>query len=184
MVHGGMSVASVMLALAVASLLSFTGPGRGSELEDQLPGTEENCAGAPSLEFIEPSDGAMLESPITVSYIERAACNCDTGGCYDDALDGVSLSANGQNYPLSGDPIMVELPAGEHELLLSGEAAFHVETASITITIIGAGDSGGGTSSGGETGSSGAGGCAVDRPGGVGALLLGLLVLAGRRRRS
>jgi hypothetical protein len=156
------------------TLLCFTGP----ELEDQLPGTEENCAGEPSLEFVEPSDGAMLESPITVSNIEREACNCDTGGCYDGALYNVSLSANGQNYPLSGEPISVALPAGQHELQLSGEANFHSEFATVTITIVGAGDSGGSESSG-------AGGCAVQRPGVGGiALLFGLLVLVGTRRRS
>jgi uncharacterized protein (TIGR03382 family) len=171
----GMSIASFV----VASLLSFTGP----DLEDQPPGTEETCAGEPSLEFVEPLDGAMLESPITVSYIEREACNCDTGGCSDDALYGVGLSANGEFYPLSGDPISVALPAGEHELTISGEAAFHSESATITITIIGTGDSGTESSSGGTT-SSGAGNCAASRPGGAGALVLGLLVLVGLRRRS
>ena len=90
-----------------------------------------------------------------------------------------TLTANGESYPLTGEPIMVALPAGEHVLTLAGEAQFHSEIASITITIIGAGETG--------TESSGSNkGCAIERPSGAGGgvLAFGLLVLVGLRRRS
>jgi MYXO-CTERM domain-containing protein len=173
-VIGGMSIVSVVLASTTASLLGFTSPGPAPwpEFEDHSTPSEANCAGQPSLEFVEPSDGAMLESPITVSYIQRQACNCDDGGCGDAPLVDAQLSANGVSYPLTGEPILVELPAGEHLLELSGDADFHSEYASITVTVLG-----------GDDGNQG-NGCSVAHPNGAGGILaLGLMVLLGRRRR-
>lgn len=169
---------ATLLEIAVGSLLSAWAPGPGELPELQPPGTEETCAGEPSLEFVEPVDGAMLDSPITVSYIARGACNCDTGGCYDGDLDNVQLSANGQVYGLSGAPIEVQLPAGEHTLTLSGSADFHEETASISVTILQGSESSGG-SEGEENSDSSASKCAVVDPSERAVSTFGLVLLLG-----
>jgi hypothetical protein len=157
-----MNIAS---ALLVASLFaSPEPPGIPEPPEVELPPAEATCGGSPSLEFVEPADGAMVDSPVTVSFIVRTACNCDDGGCYDGGLANLTLNANGVDNPVMGDSIELELPPGEHVLTLSGEADFHTETAMITITV---------KSPPEEQG------CAIEQPSERRASTLGLLLLLG-----
>lgn len=169
-----MNVASISFAVVSA----FTGP------ELQPIGTEETCSGDPSLAFIEPADGAMLESPITVSYVLGQACYCDTGGCTDEDFESARLSANGQDYPLTGDPIQLDLPAGEHTLTLIGEGFLIEESVAITITILaGSETSGQGSETTGGSPSGSSSSCAVVDPSerSAGVLALGFVLIGFRR---
>lgn len=173
---------------------STTGGGEGTTCGSCTPP-------AAPVAFVSPLDGAEVAPDVTVTVEVLQSCSCDDCGCFEDHASSFVLTVDdaevfacfdGCTGSLSSAPL--DLAPGTHQLTASAEYSFHTESASITVTVPGAGGTNGGATGGSGTGEGGAtagnddggkGGCRVGASAGPSsALALGLVLLGlGRRRR-
>jgi MYXO-CTERM domain-containing protein len=207
----------LQLTVTLSALLTLAGSETGTDTTDTTEdgfdeGCGSNCSSSIDPEFLSPTDGAIVESPVTVTVDPGQTCECDTCGCHYSEVIYLNIWANGELVTGAGfddlGPFELDLAPGVYELIARSESFLGFgESDPITITVIegqssgtdgesessGDEESSGGNLSGEDEATAGTGsggeteagcGCVAARGSSwfAGLALLGLLAL--RRRRE
>lgn len=181
------------------------GPGDSTTGTPDPGGSSGDCGScsppATPVSINSPADGVTVPADTTISVEVTYSCSCDDCGCFQDFATDLTVTVDGNEVFACFDgctgpyDVNVNLTPGSHEITATAQYSFHTESDTITVNVADGGSGGGGGSgdsggSGGSTGGgSGGGGCHVAPQGpaglpGLAALLLGLGVVARRRRRA
>lgn len=170
MKHGSGSTMKAMVILAYLTCafvpiaaLAATETGTGSSSDSSSDSTDQICGDCippeHSLWFVEPEDGAVVSSPVTIGVDGGDSCLCDDCGCWPFDITEIILQSETEHLAIGPlGSFEIELAPGEYTLyaVIDHDVLGQEKSLPITITVVegaeGGSSEGSGSSEGGGSG--------------------------------